>query len=166
MQVAPLPQTFAQLYIAGSKIIGDDPTPNLPAYRDLDKLRTFVCNHPKSQDIKYSLSAQRRCISMPYASFEDKRRPPDGATVNGLPVINACVGFDQYVTLVIDQMDNSCKLPHLKEDRYLIKWKLLRLGKVFDLGWEKFVIQYLDRLRYGVEFRSSSERTLITRSMQ
>lgn len=147
-------RTFEELYIKGSEVIGDDPTENLPVYQDLDKLWKFIENHPKSSEMKYGLSSKRKCVVIPYESFIDKRRPPDGKSRNGKPVIFACVGYDTYVSLIIDEMNNSRMLPTMKDEKILVKWKLVRLGKVVDLGWEAFVKQYMEPLMDKTKFEA------------
>jgi len=98
-------------------------------------LKQFIEKSDKFESYKYALSTNRVCICLPYDIFQDKRRPPD----NEENLIFACPGYDGYVSEIIDQMEQN-------SDKNLVKWKLIRLGKVFDMGWKSFEEQYLKNL--------------------
>lgn len=140
--------TFEQLYREGCRIQKTEPE-HLALYVDLDKLWNHINNQEKSSEkdnFKHALSSDRVCIVIPYEMFRDKRLPPDDI-IGEEEVIFACLGFDSYISKLIDIMDNSYgKNIFDGNETLLVKWKLMRLSKVVDLGWDKFVTNYLTTL--------------------
>lgn len=138
--------SFAELYLAGCKLLDDTPQ-YLNNYSDLDNVRKFIEEHDKKDQLIYALSRHRTCIVLPYELFEDKRLPPDDVDDEGQQVIFACPGWDQYVSEIIDHMQNDLVNNQCRREQSLVKWKLLRLGKMFDLGWDTYCEQYLEPLK-------------------
>jgi hypothetical protein len=137
-----LPKSFVELYKLGCKLSNDPLEEHLPMYQDMDNLIKFINEHPESKLLKYSISDTRLGVFFPYDDFIDKRRPPDDF-INGRDVIFICLGFDTYVSMIIDRMDNSHKNPMVKDIKSQIKWKLLKLDLAFK-DWNAYVQRYLE----------------------
>jgi len=138
------PQTFEALYLKACDLTEDFPL-FASSYRDLDSLREYIDSKEEDEKLQYlhAISDQRTCIVLPYEMFIDKRRPPDGTTKNGTQIIYACPGWDQYISDLIDHMENDLEVNPQKTESFLIKWKILRLSKMYKLGWDAFSEQYL-----------------------
>lgn len=135
------PKTFVELYKLGCKLSLDPDEEYIAVYQDLDDLVKFVKEHPESDKFKTSISDTRVCIVIPYKMFKDKRRLPDDI-IDGQEVIFACPGYDDYVSLIIDKMNNDYVLPVIKDFRKQITWKLAKLNLALT-DWNAYVERYL-----------------------
>jgi hypothetical protein len=146
--------TFAALYQLGCKLTDDHIQQYILNYQDLDSLRAYIdaMDADKKQLYLHALSDQRVCIALPYEIFEDKRIPPDSQDEDGNFLIFACPGYDEYVSDLIDHMKHDLENNPHGNEQGLTKWKLLRLGKMYRLGWDAFRDQYLAPLRNKDEY--------------
>jgi hypothetical protein len=153
-----IPQTFLELYLEGCRILKDEPE-RITMYQELDKLWSFIESHPEKDNIKYALSSQRVCIVIPRSMFLEKRLPPDGEDEDGQSMMFSSPGYDHYFTLLIDEMKDTSGLDIHGSIENLNCWKLNRLMRVVDLGWEAFTKSYLaplyDREKYLKAFMAA-----------
>jgi hypothetical protein len=154
MDDQPLPTTFADLYRLGCTLTDDHLQPYIPNYQDLDNLRAYIdaMTDDKKPLYLHALSEDRLCIAIPYEMFQDKRLPPDSRDEDGDLLIFACPGYDGYVSDLIDQMKHDLENNPHGSHQGLTKWKLLRLGKMYRLGWDKFSEQYVAPLKNKEEY--------------
>jgi hypothetical protein len=148
--------TFVSLYLEGSKMLEHEPE-WLSTYKELDALLLFIENHPQRDSIKHSLSESRQCIIIPYELTLEKRLPPDSKNIKtGQKLCGICPEFDHFRSLVIDRMQDQsmCKIMDTVEN--LNKWKIVRLGRVIDKGWEKYRKDYLKPLKNKEKYISMS----------
>lgn len=140
--------SFVALYKHGCRIKGEEDE-HVKMYEDLDNLTIFI-NSQKEETYKIIMmgfSPDRICITVPYDSaIVDHRRLPEGKDKDGNPVSFITLLSSSMVSLVIDQMDNEYIPGYFDEEKELVTWKLKRLEKMYNMGWEKFVNQYIDGL--------------------
>lgn len=161
MQSQPNLDSFESIYREGCKILQEHPE-NLLTYQELDVLYKFIEEHPDKDKFKAALSPDRVCIALPYALFKDKRLPPDGESQDGEPLIFACPGLDGYVSILLDQMTLTAGTEayvNFGAVEVFNKWKLMRLARLFGLGWQGFANSYLaplrDRQKYIEGFKAA-----------
>lgn len=138
------PTSFAELYILGCHMTHDHFLQYIRNYKDLDNLRAYIdaMDEEKKALYLHALSDERVCIALPYEMFQDKRRPPDSETKDGTLLIFACPGYDTYISDLIDHMKHDLENNAQKTEQFLTKWKLVRLAKMYKLGWDAFKEQY------------------------
>lgn len=137
--------SFVDLYKKRCQMDNEEPL-HTKLYEDLDKLLFFIeQNDSKEKPIKKALADDRDFVVIPYEMFEEKRLPPDDVTENGTEISFSSPGLDIYKSLVIDQMDNSYGVELFDDDlQMLTLWKLKRVAKVVNHGWDKYVDEYLE----------------------
>lgn len=150
--------TFVDLYKRRCQMDGEEPL-HVPLYEDLDKLLVFIeQNDSEKKPIKKALSDDREYVAIPYEMFEEKRLPPDDITENGTEVAFASPGLDVYKSLVIDQMNNSYGVDLFDDDLQMLTfWKLRRVAKVVNYGWDSYVSQYLSQEETVVETKDKTD---------
>lgn len=152
--------SFINIYREGCRLLGESED-RILTYRELDHLYNFIETHPDKDAMKHALSSRRVCITIPYAMFSEKRLPHDDV-IDDVPVVFACPGYDGYLSMIIDEMKlttGTTEYFNFGSVPVYTKWKLFRLTRVFELGWEKFAEAYLaplrDRQKYMDDFRSA-----------
>lgn len=122
---------------------------HVETYQELDDIYKFIMDHPEKEKFQAALNESRLCIVIPYKLFLEKRLPPDDQIVNENgkmeDVMFASPGHDTYRSLIIDQMKVPRKhmLMWLQTVQNVNSWKMKRLEKVVNLGWDQYRQQYL-----------------------
>lgn len=151
---------FVNIYKEGCRLL-EESEDRILTYQELDHLYNFIENHADKDAMRHALSSNRVCIIIPYAMFQEKRLPHDDI-IDDVPVVFACPGYDGYLSMIIDEMKltaGTTEYFNFGSVPAYTKWKLFRLTRVFELGWEKFAEAYLaplhDRQKYIDGFRSA-----------
>jgi hypothetical protein len=154
-----LPTNFVELYLEGCKLLSDPPE-RLSTYQELDEIMEFIMNHADKDMILASLSSTRPHIVLPYSLRSDNRLPPDDYNERNEPVFFSSPGLDRYTSLLLDRMTDQSLLDIYQSVEVLNKWKLLRLQKVFDIGWNEYCQQYLAPLQNREQYLANFRRDM------
>jgi len=137
---------FIQLYKNGCKMRNEN-TVLIELYRDLDKLLNYINNHVNKTKYENALSDKRIVITLPYMiSPYYQYLPHDGVTKEGIKYSLVSFSTMKYRLDLINHMDNSYGIELFGNHKILNSWKLLRLEKVINMGWNLFAENYLKTL--------------------